>query len=76
MTPPRNASNIGRFVVRLIVSWFLGGLVTIAAFYLVASATGELASGIHSSAALILLLGPVAMTITFRLLGRAGFPPP
>lgn len=67
--------SIGRFVVRLIVSWFLGGLVTIAAFYLVAAATGGLASGIHSSAALILLLGPVAIVAAFRLLARAGFPP-
>ena len=68
--------NIGRFVVRSVVSGFLGGLVTMAAFYLVASATGELSSGIHSRAALILLLGPVAMVVAFRLLARAGFPRP
>jgi hypothetical protein len=67
--------NIGRFVVRLIVSWFLGGLVTAAAFWLVASATGQLAYGIHSGAAAVLLLFPVAVIVAFRLLARAGFPP-
>lgn len=66
--------NIGPLMVRLIVSWFLGGIVTGAAFYLVALTTDQLADGIHSSAAVVLLLAPVAVVVVFRLLVRAGFP--
>ena len=67
--------NIGRFIVRMIVSWFLGGIATGAAFCLVALATGQLAYGIHSSVAAVLLVFPVFVIVACRVLARTGFPP-
>ena len=66
--------NAGRFIIRLIVAWIVGGVVAGALFFVVAWAIGQLSSGIHSNAAFVLLLFPVLLGIVFWLLVRADFP--
>jgi len=67
--------NTGRFIIRLIGAWIFGGAATALLFVGVAWATGQLSRGIHSNAAFVLFLFPVALLVAFWLLARAGFPP-
>ena len=69
-----DAVNVGRALIRLIVAWIAAGIVTGALFFVIAWATGQLSSGIHSNAAFVLLLFPVLLGIVFWLLVRADFP--
>ena len=68
--------SIGRVIVRLIAACIGGGVATCALFLLVAWISGQLPSGIHSTAAFVLFLAPVAVGVVFWLLGRANFPEP
>jgi hypothetical protein len=67
--------KVGRFIIRLIVSYLIGGVATWLLFVVVAWLTGQLPSGIHSNAAFVLLLLPVAWGTAFWWLARVGFPP-
>jgi hypothetical protein len=67
--------KIGRFIVRLVAAWILAIPVTGLLFCVVAWSTGQWPGDIHSSAALVLLLGPFMWAGAFWVLARAGFPP-
>lgn len=76
--PPDNRlqrMKTGPFIVRLVAAWILGGAATVLLFFGVAWATRQSSLGIHSNAAFVLFLFPVALVAAFRLLARAGFPP-
>jgi hypothetical protein len=66
---------VSRIIVRAVFAYFLGGAATVALFLATAFATGELAAGIHSNAAVVLLAAPVAWAIAFRWLTRVNVPP-
>jgi hypothetical protein len=61
--------------IRLVISYVLGGAATWLLFVGVSAAIGELSSGIHSDAGIVLLAFPFAWAGAYRLLVRSGFPP-
>ena len=66
--------KVGRLLIRAVLAYVLGTLATYALFFLVAWVVGDLAGGIHSNSAVLLLLQPVAWIGAFWYLQARNLP--
>jgi len=66
--------KVARLLIRVVLAYVLGTLATYALFFAVAWITGDLAGGIHSNSAVLLLLQPVAWIGMFWYLQAKNMP--